>query len=284
MRGSTITLEEYPVEQALQIFRDAGFTSVEMWVHHLKKCKTADLQRGFSETAAASGLAMGGLNVVGEDYYQPFASDAARERTLDGLKNDARLTKALGATDVLIWEGRAPAGTTESEWLNQLLPGLIELLRAAIQYVKPMGLRFLVEPHPFTVGMSDRFLKSLCDALDADCFGVTYDFCHYGVGRKTDYVEAIRALGDRIRHIHFSDSDQQTSELHFPVGRGRMDIPAILKAFRDIGYKGTMTLDLYGYPTPVEALAASVPRMRQACEFLGIDTEPAMGMRQATSG
>jgi sugar phosphate isomerase/epimerase len=275
MRGSTITLDEYPVEQALDVFRNAGYTSVEMWVHHLKKCKTDELCRSFAARAAKIGLGMGGLNVVGEEYFQPFGSDAERERTLEGLQADARMTKALGATDVLIWEGRAPAGTSESEWLDQLLPKLIEIMRAAIQYARSLGLRFLVEPHPFTVGMSDGFLTRLCDSLDPDYFGVTYDFCHYGVGRKTDYIAAVRALGDRIRHIHFSDSDQQTSELHFPVGRGRMDIQGLLNAFRDIGYRGTMTLDLYGYPTPVEALAWSAPALRQACEFLGIETEPA---------
>ena len=275
MRGSTITLDEYPVEQALQVFRDAGYTSVEMWVHHLKKCKTDELRRLFAESARERGIGMGGLNVVGEDYFQPFGGDAERERTLAGLQADTRFAQALGAPDVLIWEGRAPAGTTESDWMERLLPPLVELLRAAIAYAKPLGLRILVEPHPFTVGMSDRFLIRLCDALDSDYFGVTYDFCHYGVGRRNDYIDAIRALGHRIRHIHFSDSDQQTSELHFPVGRGRMNVQGMLNAFREIGYNGSMTLDLYGYPTPVEALAWSIPRMREACDFLRIQSAAA---------
>ncbi len=270
MRGSTITLDDYPVEQAMQIFRDAGFTSVEMWVHHLKRAKTAELRSKFAAYAKGIGLGMGGLNVVGEEYFQPFGGDAAAARTLDGLKADIEFAHSLGAADVLIWEGRAPEGTQESHWMDRLLPGLVELLKEALAYAKPYGMRLLVEPHPFTVGMSDRFLIALCDALDPDRFGVTYDFCHYGVGRKSDYIDAVRRLGHRIRHIHFSDSDQQTSELHFPVGRGRMNVQGILDGFREVRYQGTMTLDLYGYPTPVEALAWSVPRMREACQFLGI--------------
>jgi len=271
MRGSSITLEDYPLEEALRIFRDAGYTSVEMWVHHLKKSRTDELRRMFAAYAKGMGIGMGGLNVVGEEYYQPFGSEEQLERTLAGLKGDVDFARSLGAKDVLIWEGRAPADTSEAHWMDRLLPRLIELLRAAIDYAKPRGMRILVEPHPFTLGMSDRFLTALCDALDPAHFGVTYDFCHYGVGRKNDYVEAIRNLGHRIRHIHFSDSDQQTSELHFPVGRGRMNIHAMLEAFREIRYDGTMALDLYGYQTPVEALAWSVPRMREACEQLGIE-------------
>ncbi|MFN0164920.1 MAG: sugar phosphate isomerase/epimerase family protein [Bryobacteraceae bacterium] len=271
MRGSTITLADYQVEQAMDIFREAGFSSVEMWVHHLKQAKTDELRRAFAAYAKGIGLGMGGLNVVGEAYFQPFGTEAEAEATLTGLKADIDFARSLGTGDVLIWEGRAPAGSGESEWLSRLLPRLVEILRAAIDYAKPYGMRLLAEPHPFTVGMSDRFLIKLCDALDPAHFGITYDFCHYGVGRQSDYVDAIYALGGRIRHLHFSDSDQQTSELHFPVGRGRMDIQAVLGAFREIRYRGTMTLDLYGYPTPVEALAWSILRMRQACDTLGIE-------------
>lgn len=270
LRGSTITLEDYPVEQAVDIFRNCGFTSLEMWVHHLKKCRTPQLREQFACYARGLGIGMGGLNVVGEDYFQPFGTDAEKERTLGGLLADMHYARSLGTTDVLVWEGRAPKGTTEADWLNKLLAPLIELFRAAIAQAKPLGMRFLVEPHPFTVGMSDRFLTALYDALDPDHFGVTYDFCHYGVARKTDYVDAIHALGHRVRHLHFSDTDQESSELHFPAGSGRLDIPAILRAFREIRYDGTITLDLYGYPMPVDALEHSVTHLREACDYLEI--------------
>jgi sugar phosphate isomerase/epimerase len=268
MRGSSITLEDYPLEEALGLFRNAGFNVLEMWRHHLKRCRTDELREKFVAYARGLGISMGGLNVVGEDYYQPFGTDQQREQTLEGLMADASFAFSLGTRDVLIWEGRAPSGTTESHWVNQLLPRLIELLRAAIAAVKPMGMRFLVEPHPYTVGMSDPFLIKLCDALGPEHFGVTFDFCHYGVGRPNDYLDAIPRLGHRIRNIHFSDSDQKTSELHFPPGFGRLRIQEMLEAFRDIHFDGTVALDLYGYPMPVQALPACALRLRDACEFL----------------
>ena len=271
MRGSTITLEDYPLEEALRIFRAAGFDSLEMWKHHLKRCKTYELRRKFVAYASELGISMGGFNAVGEDYFQPFGTDRQLEETLEGLKADMEFALSLGTRDVLIWEGRAPAGTTESEWLERLLPRLIELFRAALAFAEPFGARFLVEPHPYTVGMSDRLLIQLYDTLDSPRFGITYDFCHYGVGRKNDYLDSIHALGRRIRHIHFSDSDQESSELHFPPGAGRMNLPAMLEAFKSIGYDGTMTLDLYGYPLPAQALARSASRLREASEFLGVE-------------
>src|SRR5262249_37345764 len=174
-------------------------------------------------------IRMGGLNVVGEDYLQPFGSDQQLQETLDGLKADIEFALSLGTKDVLIWEGRAPKKTTESDWLQKLLPRLVELFRAVLAFAEPLKARILVEPHPFTVGMSDRFLIKLFDTLDSAHFGITYDFCHYGVGRTKDYVSAVEALGPRIGNIHFSDSDQRTSELHFPPGGGRLDLSSILE-------------------------------------------------------
>ena len=270
MRGSSITLEDYTLEEALRIFKDSGFDSLEMWKHHLRRCKTDELREKLVAYAQELGISMAGFNAVGEDYFRPFGSDEELELTLDGLKADAAIALSLGTKDLMIWEGAAPRGTTESYWLEQLLPRLIELFRAAENVLKPKGVRLLVEPHPFTVGMSDSFLTKLCDALDPAHFGVMFDFCHYGVGRPRDYLTAIRSLGLRIRHIHFSDSDQKTSELHFPPGSGRLPIQTMLETFREIGYDGTITLDLYGYPLPVQALRSSGARMKEACDFLGL--------------
>jgi sugar phosphate isomerase/epimerase len=270
MKCSSITLEDYPVEEALRLLRAGGFTGVEMWHHHLRRCTTPELREKFASYAKTMGLTVAGLNVAGEDYFQPFGTDAQAEKTILGLRSDMQFALSLGTPNVLIWEGKAPPNTTESDWLNRLLPRLIEILRAAIEVARPYGVRFLVEPHPFTVGMSDLFLIRLCDALDPAHFGITYDFCHYGVGRKNDYIEAIRKLGHRIRNVHFSDSDQKTSELHFPPGTGRMQIRAALQAFRDIHYDGTMAIDLYAYPMPVRALPLCAVRLKEACEFLGL--------------
>jgi sugar phosphate isomerase/epimerase len=263
-------LEDYPLEEAVRIFRAAGFDSLEMWKHHLKSCKTPELRKRFVAWAKGLGVTMGGFNAVGEDYFQPFGTDVELDATLAGLKADTEIAHALGARDLLIWEGRVPNGATESDLVEHMLPRLTELLNCAISYASSLGIRILTEPHPFTAGMSDRFLSRLCDAFDAEWFGVTFDFCHYGVGRPTDYIDAVRALGHRIRHIHFSDTDQKTSELHFPPGSGRLNISGILDAFKEIGYNGTMTLDLYGYPLPVSELKGCTTRMREACEYLGI--------------
>jgi sugar phosphate isomerase/epimerase len=269
MWGSSITFEDYPLEQAVKVMADLGFTRVEMWKHHLLRCKTPELRQMFAEFAASSGIMMGGLNVVGEDYYRPFGTEEEFGQTLRGLKNDVDYALSLGTTDALIWEGVRPVGFDEAWCKERLLPRLIELFRQAIAYANPKGVRFLVEPHPFTVGMSDSFLIELYDSLPSGSFGITYDFCHYGVGRPHDYVQAVRNLGQRIRHIHLADSDLLSSELHFAPGEGRMDINALVDVFKEINYNGTLTLDLYGNPTPIRAAQFCAPAVKEICETLG---------------
>jgi sugar phosphate isomerase/epimerase len=270
MWGSSITFQDYPAEQAITIMSDLGFTRVEMWQQHLRRCRTPQLRGLFVKYAAEHGISMGGLNVVGEPYFKPFGSEEEWQLTLKGLCQDVDYALTLGVRDVLVWEGVTPTGISEQECYDLLLPRSIDLFSQAIAYASPKGVRFLTEPHPFTVGMSDRFLIALCDSLPQESFGITFDFCHYGVGRPRDYIEAVGALAHRIRHIHFSDSDMESSELHFAAGEGRMDLKALLQAFRAIEYSGTLTVDLYGHPTPIHTARTIRQEVERACEFLGI--------------
>src|SRR5687767_9571780 len=96
MRGSTITLQDYPVEESLQIFQAIGFDSLELWKGHLGRARTAELRSRVAKFARELGISMGGFNAVGEEYYQPFGDDGARELTIEGLKADTEFALALG--------------------------------------------------------------------------------------------------------------------------------------------------------------------------------------------
>ena len=111
MRGSTSTLKEYTVEEALKIFQEVGFTKLEMARSHLVLCKTHQLRQGFAAHAKQLGLSMGCLNAVGENYFEPFGTDEQKQRSLSAMKGDMEMALSLGTTDLMIWEGRAPEGS-----------------------------------------------------------------------------------------------------------------------------------------------------------------------------
>ena len=266
--GNSITFQDYTVEEACQRLAAAGCNAVEIWPPHLAGCKTPLLLKQFRDFAAELGLELWGLNAVGADYFQPFGSGENYARTLAGLKADVDYALELGVADVMVWEGRRPPEGDATD--ADLLAVLASLFGEAIEYARPKGIRFTAEPHPFTLGMDNEFMKRLCDQLDRQHFGLLFDFCHYGVGQPETYVSAIYDLGARIEHLHYSDTDGLTSELHYPPGRGRLDLKAMNQALVDIGFAGTSTLDMYGYPVPEQGYRWGLPIYRQALIEIGL--------------
>ena len=268
IRGNSITFKDYPLEDACRRMASLGYESVEMWKEHLAGCRTTELLHQFVDFAEALGLELFGLNSIGtgEAYYFKPLDDY--EGSLQGLREEVDYVQALGAHDILMWEGVRTPDLTDLH--GEVLDGLVSLFRDAVSYSSKRDVRILVEPHPFTFGMDTDFLIKLCDGVDSDYFGVIYDCCHYGVGKPRAYIEDIGRLNRRIKHIHFSDSDQQTSELHFPPGRGCLDLKGIVDGFADFGFDGTITLDLYGYPLPEEGSKIGIPYLRKVIEQLGL--------------
>lgn len=271
--GNSITFQHYTLEDACQRLAAAGCNAVEMWPPHLAGCRTPALLRQFRDFAAELGLELWGYNAVGADYFQPFGAQANYDRTLAGLKADVDHALELGVEDLMVWEGVRPEDGDMPD--ADLLAVLISLFTEAIDYAAPKGIRFTAEPHPFTLGMDNHFMKRLCDGLDREHFGVLFDFCHYGVGQPETYVEAITDLGSRIQHLHYSDTDGFTSELHYPPGKGALDLAAMNRALADIGFAGTSTLDMYGYPMPEQGYKWGLPLYREALIEIGIAGEDA---------
>jgi sugar phosphate isomerase/epimerase len=270
MLGSPAIFQEYPLEEAVRRLHDFGFTRMEAWKGQMKRCATPILRKHFVKATNAMGLTVVGLNAAGEPYFQPFGTDKQLQDTLEGLKSDIEYAASLGAEYLLVWEGVRPEAATERSCMESCLPRLNELFREALAFALPRNVRLLVEVHPFTVGINDLLLTKLYDNLDSAFFGTVYDCCHHGVGRPNDYVQAIRVLGPRIRLIHFSDSDLISSEVHYAPGTGCMDLEAIISAFKDIRFDGSLMLDLYLNPTPVYSVGQSMPFLRKACELLGL--------------
>ena len=268
--AGSITFCDYPLEDALARIRACGFDGVELWQPHLAKCRTPALLGRLRRDAAELGLELFGLNVIGFEWFRPFGTEEELAATLRQLKADIDYAVALGVADVMIWEGVRPERAGRNLLEQHCLPRLLALLGEALPYAHRRGLNILCEPHPFTVAIEDWFAIELYDRLAAPNFGFIYDCCHYAVGRPEDSARAIANLGHRIRHLHFADSDLKTSELHFPPGEGELDLGAVVDALAAIGYRGTISLDLYGWPMPERGAAVGIPYLKRVIDRLGL--------------
>ena len=267
IRAGGISFKDYPLEEAIQRMKAAGYDGWEVFTPQVAKVKTPELMEQFVEYTNRVGMPVCAVNDNDSDLFAPFDPNGGYEKTVLLMKGGVRLASALHVRDVMYWEGVRPKGNQSDD---ELLKIITRLYKEMIAYSSKFDVGFLVEPHPFSLGMNLDYLVRLCDALDPKYFGVLFDTCHFGVGKPKGYIEAIHYLGKRIKYIHFSDSDMRTSELHYPLGRGKLDVDGIVDAFVEIGYDGQISLDTWGYPLPEEAARIGIPVLKKSMRKMGL--------------
>ena len=258
------------IETATALIASLGFEAME--VHGFHVGPNMPGVPVFPAHAAAvgdvvrrAGLAVSTLNVVGDASFDPFGGKAAYDRTVAGLADHLRWAAAMGSPRVLIWEGRVEK--------REDVAAACKTLAAAIEAAtKASGLSdppaVSIELHPFTFGLQHRALGELAASLTSVGAGICFDFCHFAVALGRDLLPY---LDDRvlsaINHIHYADSDVETSELHFPPGEGVLDLDAI--AGRLAGLPVAAGWDLFGWPGPRRAVRAHMARYREFVRRIG---------------
>jgi sugar phosphate isomerase/epimerase len=58
---------------------------------------------------------------------------------------------------------------------------------------------------------------------------------------------AVYRLGDRVFHCHVSDNDALTNA-HWRPGMGKIDWRRLLQSLRDVGFDGTVSIELEDVP------------------------------------
>jgi sugar phosphate isomerase/epimerase len=228
------------------------------------------LRRRLAEHVASLGLKLIRLNAADPDYFKVLNSPADVPAVLAGLEADIDAAAELGMSQLLTYEGRRPANCGREEIYGWVLDETQNLFEQALGYGRTKSVSLSIEVHPFTLGIDLDWLVALCDRLDSPNFGVVYDCCHFGVGLPRGYIGAIGRLGRRIHHVHFSDSDQVSSELHYAPGTGCLDLSGIVAALKEIGFRGSMMLDLWLDPLPEEGSRIGVPYVAEVARKLGL--------------
>jgi sugar phosphate isomerase/epimerase len=196
------------------------------------------------EVVRRAGLIVSTLNVVGDATFDPFGGGDASQVTVDGLASHMRWADAMGAPRVLIWEGRVEK-RGEVDQACRTLAQVIEAAgrRSGLEQPPPVS----IELHPFTFALKHKAIDELATALRPVGAGICFDFCHFGVALGRDLLPFLTDdVVEAIDHVHYSDTDTRTSELHFPPGAGVLDLDAI--GSRLAGKNIALSWDLFGWP------------------------------------
>jgi sugar phosphate isomerase/epimerase len=266
--GMSVVLLRDDLETAARTIRDLGFEAIEIHGSHISPGMPGVTVYDAHAAAAGeqirrTGLAVSTLNVVGDSSFQPFDGPDALASTAEAMGRHLRWAAAMGSPRILIWEGRVAAARDVPSALRTL-GEVIDRARESSRLADPP--RVSIELHPFTFGLAHGCLPQLAETLrSVGDAGICFDFCHFAVALGRDLLSAIDDdVLDAIDHVHYSDSDCITSELHFPPGLGVLDFDAI--GARLAGRPIATSWDLFGWPAPRTAITDGFDRYRAFVE------------------
>lgn len=118
------------------------------------------------------------------------------------------------------------------------------------EYADGVNAHFAIETGPEKATV----LRSFLDTLGSTGVAVNLDPANLVMDWGDDPVAAVHTLAKYIVHTHAKDGIQLLGEqppyLELPLGKGKVDFPAYLKALEDEGYKGFLTIEREVGETP----------------------------------
>ena len=125
----------------------------------------------------------------------------------------------------------------------------VEGVRALGGQAAKLGIEIAIELEPFKLSLvnSVASMEKLLDEVDCSAVKANIDVSHLALTHTP--AEDIGRLKGRIGHAHFSDCDGQVHG-DLPPGRGVVDFPPYLRAIRETGYDGTLSIELEYSPEP----------------------------------
>lgn len=233
------------VYEAMDLAKAAGFQGIELALMEcgdlspeatdaqLAKVKAYADQVGLALPSLASGLCWS-ASLTSDDPDE-------RERAHQTVVAQLRAAKALGADTILVIPGSVSVEFVP-EWPTVAYDVCWDRALAAMKRLAPIA-----EEYGVHIGMENVWNKFLLSPLEmrafVDAVGSDYVGVYFDVGNVvySGYPEQwIRILGSRIKKVHFKDYRRNPGGLNCFVDLlgGDVDWPAVMQAFRDIGYTG----------------------------------------------
>jgi sugar phosphate isomerase/epimerase len=199
-----------------------------------------------------------GMKVVGHTaYYLPIGSpfESLRRASVDELKRCLEIFSKVGARWMNIHPDRYAPMHDRAFYIKRDLESLYEL----IVFGKDLGVGVMIENLPGDFNTPEQLAELLDPMPD---LGLHLDFGHSNLQVERNSAPAIlERYGSRLRHVHIHDNKGGTGDIHMPLGAGTVDLTASVRALKNAGYDGTITLEVF---TPdLHYVTYSRDRLRQ---------------------
>jgi len=183
-----------------------------------------------------------GMKVVGHTaYYLPLASpfEEIRQAAVIECKRCLEKFSEVGARWMNLHPDRNIPMHDRHFWVERNLVSLRDLQEKS----REVGVGLMLENLPGTFNRAKE-MAELLDPIPA--LGLHLDIGHANLQVERNATEELLAhFGKRLAHVHLHDNNGGFADLHLPLGAGRIDYKTHLRALKDAGYDGTITLEVF---------------------------------------
>ena len=125
------------------------------------------------------------------------------------------------------------------------LSRVIDAVRMILEQIPASSqVQLCLEPHyPDNILLYEDDYAEVLEAIPDERAGICVDLCHFHWA-GVDPVGIIRRFAPRIHNVHFKDATGAAQHEVTGIGRGEIDLAAVVAALREVDYDGYLNLEL----------------------------------------
>lgn len=259
--ADSVTAYQGPIERSLMKLAEYGFTGVEFMTSNPEKL---DLPRirdladslGIKVVLVCTGEIFGQL---GLNYTSP--EKKIREEAIRRSRDIIDMAAFFGANVNL---GRIRGQYCKELSREKTEDYAIQAFRELADYAEPQNVKLALEP--VTI-MQTNFINTveegvkMVDRVARSNFKLMMDIFHMNLEEK-DLIQTIRDYSDYNIHVHLADNNRR-----YPGNCG-LDFKKIIQTFKECGYNGAFTTEIFQMPDQDEAAKGSIRCMKPIFDSL----------------
>lgn len=283
--GHTMGTPEYTVCEAIELLHKMGADGIEIVVQDDYKsglpthCSREILEQ-VKQCAQDNHIQI--ICLTPYNSYFNSLDEAVRQKELAAIEDVIGYCDFLGAKYIRIYGGNLVAGDTEK--LEERWAKLVESLRYLGDKAAAKGVTLVVENHFNTMAVSAKQSAKLMEDVNHPAVRILYDQANLAFTGNEDYVQAIQTQQQYVAYMHVKDlvfkegvaftssdvahpKEEERNVYTRIVGEGVLPWPEILRAVKERGYDGWLSLEYERRWHPDDIPDASIG-MKKSLDYL----------------
>jgi len=234
-----------PLHDALRTLSTYGWRTFEISSEHLIEIETSGAPEALIAEAQEC---LKKLDLVAPQAHGLLHANVADpdptkcEQDIARVFSHIEIAAQLGVKTIVVHPG-GKRDATDLE-LAKILEINIEAFRRIADFASDRGMRIGIENMIYSGNTAAPDIMKLINGIGRRNVGVTLDTSHANMCRQ-DIPEMIQCFGKHLIATHISDNDGSGDQHRVP-GDGTIDWPSVMKALKEIGYDGTLNLEIPG--------------------------------------